>query len=106
MKPKSRKLKLFFNRGARQSATRQLIRASWLMPGFATWLGLTKESLIAFIVMMIGWVLLQVGAHFVLSIEEDPAKASTPQRKGAKFNSQEAKDAAEREMHLTFDREN
>jgi hypothetical protein len=102
MKTKTRHFRLFFNRAARTSAARQLIRASWLTPGFATWLGLTKQSVWAFIIMMIGWLVLQVSSHVILSIEEvDPIKPDATKRKSASLASDVEKRRLEGEMHVT-----
>jgi hypothetical protein len=104
MKTQTRQLKLFFNRAARTSAAQQLIRASWLTPGFATWLGLTKQSCWAFILMMIGWLVLQVSAHVIKSIEEvDPVKPDAAKRKTASLPSEVEKRRLEREIHITRD---
>jgi hypothetical protein len=77
MKPftRSKKLTLWFNRKARESAARQLIRATWLTPGLAAYFAQGKNSLLALAAIVVSWFVLQIGAHVILSLEERKTEA-------------------------------
>jgi hypothetical protein len=68
-----RRLKLFFNREARSSAAKQLIRATWLTPGLGAYFAHGRDSLHALFAIVVSWFVLQVCAHVILSLEERKA---------------------------------
>jgi hypothetical protein len=80
-----KKLTLWFNRDARQSAARQLIRATWLTPGLAAYFDNGKHALLALLAIVMSWFVLQVGAHLVLSLEDSATGTpKKPDRKSVK----------------------
>jgi hypothetical protein len=80
-----KKLSLWFNRDARQSAAKQLIRATWVTPGLAAYFANGKHALLALLAIVISWFVLQVCAHLVLSLEDSPTDTpKKPDRKSVK----------------------
>jgi hypothetical protein len=80
-----KKLKLWFNRKARESAARQLIRATWLTPGLAAYFAQGKNSLLTLAAIVVSWFVLQIGAHVILSLEDRRTDApDKPDRKSVK----------------------
>lgn len=76
-----KKLSFQFNAAARKSAASQLIRLAWLSPGMSLALGVVRP-IIAFALMVGAWLVVQIGAHVILSLEESKTDApEKPDRK-------------------------
>ena len=69
-KTRRRKLTVYFNQEARKSAADQLKKASWLLAAGTGALGFAKGSAAYVAVVVIGWIVCQVLATIILSIEE------------------------------------
>ncbi len=81
----SKKLTFWFNHSARQSAAKQLIRATWITPGLAAYFAQGRNSLMTLCAIVISWFVLQVCAHVVLSLEDGTTDApAKPDRKSLK----------------------
>jgi hypothetical protein len=78
-------LTLWFNREARLSAAKQLIRATWITPGLAAYFAQGRNSLMALAAIVLSWFVLQVCAHVILSLEDKATDApDKPDRKSVK----------------------
>lgn len=82
-----RKLAFYFNRTARANASDQLKKASWLLAAGAGALGFTKDSVVYAVLVVIGWIVCQALATFILSIE-DKKKARVPAGKVRTYQSE------------------
>jgi hypothetical protein len=65
-----RHLRLFFNELARKSAAESLKKASWMSTAAAAYVGWTYQSVWYLVAIAVAWLILQIGAHLILSLEE------------------------------------
>jgi hypothetical protein len=65
-----RRLTIFFNKEARDSAAGALRKASWMLAAANVYLGFTKGSVAYMAIVVFGWLVAQALAVILLSIEE------------------------------------
>lgn len=67
-----RRLRLYFNEKARQSAAGSLKKASWMVgtASVAAYIGWADKSVWFLVLVSVMWLFLQIVAHVILSLED------------------------------------